>query len=199
MSERQQEREANREAYVEWILAQVEPLKSKAIALFGPAEPNWLFTGISFSPDGPHIYYPAGFDENLIEIQLLSSRLDTLDKDRALFQLAHEIVHTLAPGRKRRGAMISEAAATYFSIHGPDFPSPIYRALALENLKKSKNYWDAYQLASRLLIEDSHAFVKLRRVESCFSRMTPEMICSVLPFVSLQRATILCEVREEMR
>lgn len=165
-------------------------LLSKAEAWYGKRDTTWTFTEVTFSPKGPHLYYPPGKDK-LVEIQLMTGAVG----DQALYQLSHEIVHLLAPVRQPPATMLEEGLAVKFSLDAPIYSNRAYKIAALEDLKTTVNYGDAYNLVTELLASVPNAIKKLRSKEPNFFVMTPDFIIEALG-VNADLATHLTEKRD---
>jgi hypothetical protein len=97
----------------------------KAETQFGPRNMSFTLLGIEFY-DGPNrVTYP-NTDRNQIVIQLSKESESRGNHDQALFQLAHETVHVLAPVDVGTSTVLEEGLATYFSLTAPDFADPTY-------------------------------------------------------------------------
>jgi hypothetical protein len=93
---------------------------------FGPRNMSFTLLGIEFY-DGPNqVTYP-NTDRNQIVIQLSKESESRGNHDQALFQLAHETVHVLAPVDVGTSTVREEGLATYFSLTAPDFADPLVR------------------------------------------------------------------------
>jgi len=77
---------------------------------YGPRDSGYTLLGIEFGGDEPHIRYPTKCKQ--IAIRLTDAA--RLAPEQALFQLAHEAVHLLAPTGKD-ALVVEEGIATLFS------------------------------------------------------------------------------------
>jgi hypothetical protein len=121
--------------------------------------------------------------------------------DQALHQLAHEVIHLLAPHRSPPAVMLEEGLAVHFSVYAPTFISPTYRRDALEYLittPEARNYLDALCVYNELVAIEPNAIVVLRQKEPKFHAMDPSFIMSMIPRVREELAARLCE-RRQMR
>lgn len=150
-------------------------------ARYGPRDRSYTVLGIEFGPGNPQLWYPGNRDH--IVVQLDANALD--NRDLALFQLAHECVHLLAPTGSAIAPVLEEGLATVYSEDyvrretgrsvSPDVPSYAHAAL----------------LVRRLLQIDSTAIRKLRVLEPSFVRMTPTHIQAVVTGVDAALANDL--------
>jgi hypothetical protein len=168
-------------------------LLAEAERLYGPRDATYRFAGVRFDPEGPRIQFSPTCDEIWIE---LSPSTNTYP-DQALHQLAHEVIHLLAPHRSPPAVMLEEGLAVHFSVYAPTFISPTYRRDALEYLittPEARNYLDAHELVAI----EPNAIVVLRQKEPKFHAMDPSFIMSMIPRVREELAARLCE-RRQMR
>lgn len=77
-------------------------LMSEAEHRFGPRDTRWFFTGIEFADcPCPIIYYPGNRPLHVaIRLTLAAAN----DPNAAYFELAHEVVHLLAPTERMNGS-----------------------------------------------------------------------------------------------
>lgn len=182
---------------IPWLKEQVLILLPEAEKLFGPRDQTWTFHEITFVANGPNTYLWEPL--KTIDIQLSENSRNF--PNQALYQAAHEVVHLLSPTSRGNAPMLEEGAATYFSIEAPTFPSALYREQArayIQANEGAKNYRDALAVFNELLAIDGEAILKLRNVEPRFSKFTPELIQKLIPSVSDDLASRLCE-RRQMR
>lgn len=92
-------------------------LREIAEQMFGPARSDWRLGCVRFADFGPcTIYLP---DDRVIDVQL--SRRAENDFLQVLYQLAHEVCHTLHPSRDGNSliadatSVLNEGLATWFS------------------------------------------------------------------------------------
>jgi hypothetical protein len=105
----------------------------------GQRNMEWTILGIEFSGTIPHVWFP--YTEKLVSVMLTESA--ALDPNRALFQLAHEVVHLLEPSPLTPTTVFEEGLATMFSheictreqiaMHS-DIPSYLAAEAALKDL-----------------------------------------------------------------
>jgi hypothetical protein len=158
---------------------------------------DYQFLGIQFTQNGPNIWFTA--DYRGIYIQLSPSTLQF--PDQAVHQIAHEVIHLLAPDRKPPAIMLEEGLATHFSIYGPEFQDSNYPTHArgfFETEPQAKNFLAALRLYEQLTAIEPNAVINLRSAEKNFHSMTPELITTIVPDVSRDLAEQLCE-RRQMR
>ena len=141
---------------------------------FGERDKSWTILGIEFTDaEQPSIWYPFGYKAKNIIIQL--TRNTSRNELKALYQLAHEVFHTLSPNAEVKTNMLEEGLATYFSIKALQEMgfkiSPQYIA--------AKKYKKAYQLVAQLYKkhpETSQLIQSLRRQELKLSELSADDI-----------------------
>lgn len=141
----------------------------EAEQLFGERDKSWTILGCQYCRDliSPENWYP-GYPKRKDIVFNLSARAN-VDRDIALFQLSHEVVHALGPQVGRPANVLEEGVATWFSVY----------YLKKEKRKDvttwlSKRYRYAYHAVSKLLDKDPDAIKKLRKVQPCFKKMTSD-------------------------
>lgn len=102
----------------EVILSDIWGMADEIESFYGPMVQNWVLRFVVFAEESlPCIYYPDGFSQT-VGIRLVPPALS--DADYARFQMAHELVHCLAPagkgsdGRVIPANVIGEAVAVKF-------------------------------------------------------------------------------------
>ena len=97
-----------------WTLAsRLGDMLQLAQELFGPRDTSYTILGIEFVLDDPCIRYYS--DQRQIIIQL--DTLAASDASQACYQLAHEVIHLLAPTGFADGLNLEEGVACYFSSY----------------------------------------------------------------------------------
>lgn len=159
-------------------------LLSEAEQRYGPRDKEWTLLGIQFGGRVAALFYPGYPVRKHISVRLSESC--RADPARALFVLAHEVIHLLAPTGGSHALMIEEGLATNFSRDiGERFalgfseasPSYIYARDA------TKPFLDAYPDAIRMI----------RKREPSFTKWTPQMVREQCPGLSEEVALQLCE------
>lgn len=65
---------------------------------YGSRDRSWTYLGVEFSDDVPHVWFPGSYETppwKHIAITLSAEAFS--DRQRTVYQLAHECVHLLAP------------------------------------------------------------------------------------------------------
>jgi hypothetical protein len=155
------------------------------------------FLGVRLDPGGPHLRFELVGPG--VWIELSPSTLQY--PDQALHQIAHEVIHLLAPERNPPAIMLEEGLAVWFSVFGPEFMSADYRQLAIDHvygIDGSTNYRDALDLYKEALAVDPDVIVKLRTREPRLRLLKPDLIQEILPAIDPCLASRFCE-RRQMR
>jgi hypothetical protein len=156
----------------------------KAEALFGPRNTSFTLLGIEFHNGPNRVIYPNG---KQIIIQLTKEAHG--NHDRALFQLAHETVHVLAPVDVGTSTVLEEGLATYFSLTAPDFADPTYAQRSEATLTgKFRAYGDALNDVRALLRVDPTVIARIRKPNELFASITPSRLCEAAPHCSTEVA-----------
>lgn len=163
-----------------WTWASVlGQLLAEAEARFGPRDHRWTILGVEFSrtEGAPSIWYPGSRGQ--IAIQLTSDA--RRNAAQGIFQLAHEVVHLLAPIGRTGALVIEEGTATMFS-------RDVVPAVGLT----VASYAEAERQVRELEQVRPGAIKAARAIEPRFNAFTPELILSVAPEVPASLATSLC-------
>lgn len=174
-----------------WTLtSRLGELLDRAERAFGERDKSWTLLGVEFSTnDYPQTWYP-GVSEGRKDIIVQITDSSAQDQKRAIFQMAHEVIHLLSPdGKPNSSTVLEEGLATYFSIHvmlsmGYDI-SPSYIG--------SPAYEAAYWQVKRLIDNHDNAFatIKTLRTDSPFSQITPKQLLKRFKNLKEPQADIL--------
>jgi hypothetical protein len=145
-----------------WTLTtRLGQMLSRAESLYGPRDSSWTILGVEFAPNPPPmIWYPGNCKH--IAIRLAPNALNS--EAVALYQLAHECIHLLAPTGSNKANVLEEGVATAFAedfVSAPQFTREV-------------SYIRAAAVVRELLVSEPDAIPRLRRVEPYFYRMTPQ-------------------------
>jgi len=141
----------------------------EAETLLGPRDRAWTILGAEIRVDAngvPQNWFPGHPVRKDIILQVVPPA--NSNRVEAVFQLAHEVVHTLSPAPGRRATVLEEGVASWFAS---------YYAKKAKNADIHSNlpsYRRAHMLVAKLLARDHRAILKLRSVEPEFSRITAE-------------------------
>ena len=177
-----------------WTLStRMGELLLKAEQKFGSRDKTWTLLGTEFRAKGsPQVWYPySGKNARFITIQL--TREAAINKKKALFQLAHEVIHTLSPaGPGQKSSVLEEGIATYFSIHAlTDIGIRITPSYINSNAYKK-----AYVLVARLYEKhpDTEQRIKKLRLQGyTFSNIPYAVLMQYFPHIDSTHARLLTE------
>lgn len=145
----------------------VEKILQDATDLLGNPINEWEFIGIEFNDGSPHLrYYPL---EAKVAISLSFRARE--DERQYLFQLTHELCHLFYPKKEypslneHETLVINEGISTYFSIKTTGSIFNIEEHLKNDLRNHSNDYYKAFELVEQLLLIDSNAIKKLRKIQ----------------------------------
>lgn len=147
-------------------------LRRLAEGLFGPARDDWALGGVYFADGKPCIVYLP--EERVIEIQL--SRRAEGDQLQMVYQLAHEVCHTLHPSidgeslTRAPTLVINEGISTWFSCFVCD---KFGWGEAVRESTLATPYAKPMRLVEQLLGIDPQAVTKLRAFKPWLDRLAP--------------------------
>jgi hypothetical protein len=176
-----------------WTLARVAgDMLRLAEAQYGPRDCRYTFLGVEFSDDGPQQCFPG--NRGHVVIQLTTGCL--LEPDWACYQLAHEVIHLLAPTGRRTEMVLEEGLATHFQTWYMQneyaklgWPQPRYPIQC-----DTPSYLNAEKLVSQLLKAASPgAIANLRQRQPTISAITAQLIQATFPAVQTDLAEALTE------
>lgn len=139
-----------------------------AEARYGERDKSYTLLGVEFtSLNNPQTWYPGNCKN--IAIQITMNCID--DINRAVFQVAHEVIHCLCPTGGQNANILEEGLANLFSIdyckengHGDNWTS------------NKQEYTDATELVRQLLKIDNDIIKKLRSAQPTISLIDKELI-----------------------
>lgn len=139
------------------ILEDIKVMSSQIESLYGPGRDDWIVRFVVFADEeAPCIFYPDGFAKT-VGVRLVDRALDNIDY--AKFQLAHELVHCLAPSGGVHGNVAEEGMAAFYQT--------LYSCQYLGNrvVVGDKRYKSALNALLRLLSKHGNVLIKLREIE----------------------------------
>ncbi len=157
-------------------------LLSEAETRYGQRDLTWTPLGIEFIGDNPQIWYPGGGRNISICLSASASR----DFHHAAFQLAHEVIHLLAPAGSKKALVIEEGLATLFSDEMAAFCGSTYRT-------SDQNYLRSAAATRKLLAINSNSIRELRNHRTYFNDFDAEFLRSVIPGLGADLAAELCQ------
>lgn len=143
---------------------------SHAEAQFGQRDLTYTVLGVEFGGPNPKIWYPG--DCKHVSVMLSASCLN--DIDRAIFQLAHEVVHLLSPTGQSDANVLEEGLATHFQHYYSKL-----RGIAYTN--DDQKYLAAERDVQTLLALKHDAIKLVRQTQPCISKITDQQLLAVCP------------------
>jgi hypothetical protein len=131
----------------EWTLtSRLGQALGLAEAKYGPRDPSWTILGLEFyDQNHPQLWFPDPGRKQMI-IQL--SKNSAKNQERALFEMAHEVVHVLAPRiGPDTASVFEEGLAVHFSL---EYLKTAGIHTNPENFLKDEKYKKAYDLVKQL-------------------------------------------------
>ena len=100
-----------------WTLATyTSAILAEIARRYGPRDSNWLLCGVEFHNGVPQVWYPDSNEKSSSGYIVIMLSAETFsDLKQAVYQLAHECVHTLTTVIGKRAPVIEEGLATAFS------------------------------------------------------------------------------------
>lgn len=156
------------------ITTQLGRILQVAEEKYGKRDKSFTILGVELNNlDYPQTWFP-GNREN-IAIQITMDCVD--DLNRAVYQVAHEIIHCLAPKIGLKATYLEEGLATHFSIEYARNNG--YGLWSTDNPK----YDTAMKLLEQLLILEPDIIIKLRQIQPILSLITKENIIEINPTI----------------
>lgn len=142
---------------------------SEIEALYGARDASWTLLGVEFNEGVPHVFFPSYPTRRQIIIRLGEKAFPSAPF--AIYQLAHECVHLLAPVVGGVAPVLEEGLATMFSEDKVKALYPLPHETIHTN---SSKYIDAAFKVRQLLQLEPDAIRLLRAVEPDFYKMTEQ-------------------------
>ena len=150
---------------------------------YGQRDLSYTLLGIEFGVGGPMIWYPG--NRKYVSIML---SLDAAEQpNRALWQLAHECVHLLAPSGGSHAPVVEEGLAFLFAKE-----ASMEWGYGFEH-DDSVKYIEAAETTRTWTEVFPQGIVQTRLLEPCFTKWTPEIICRACVGVASDLAVALCK------
>jgi len=140
---------------------------SEIETLYGARDTTWTLLGFEFNEGRPNIRFSGYPARRQIIIRLGEKAFKSAP--HAIYQLAHECIHLLAPVVDGDAPVLEEGLATMYS---EDKVKALYPSPQDSICTSMQNYIDAAARVRELLQLEPNAIRKLRAVEPDFYRMT---------------------------
>jgi len=137
---------------------------------YGSRDRSWTYVGFEFRDGVPHVWFPGGYDSPPRKHIAISLSAETFsDRQRTVYQLAHECVHLLAPVVGGGAPVIEEGLATVFS---EDMIEEWCGNTNKQAYTTTQKYIEAAAHVRKLLALEPDAIPRLRAIEPAFNQMT---------------------------
>lgn len=139
---------------------------------YGSRDRSWTYVGIEFHAGQPQVWFPGGYEtppRKHIAICLGAGAFS--NRERTVYQLAHECVHLLAPVVGGGAPVIEEGLATAFS---EDMIEKWCGNTRKQAYTSDQKYADAAARVRELLALAPDAIPRLRATEPAFHQMTAD-------------------------
>lgn len=156
-----------KDGYTWTMTSRLGHMLADAERMFGERDRRWTILGVEMCMDEnqpPQNWYPGYPARTNIVIQIVPAQ----DERFACYQLAHEVVHALAPQVGTSANVLEEGVAVWFARRY------VKNNFDLNVDAGRSSYDDACKLVDRMLSHDEQAIRKLRSVEPVFKRMTDQ-------------------------
>ena len=155
-----------------WLLVEAEKH-------FGHRDKRWTFIGIEFCGSKPMVWFPG--DADFVAIRLSEGMRGF--PTNAIFELAHEVVHLLSPGKN--STVLEEGIATLFQYEVAaqcHIPAPS---------TLDPRYARAKALVEPLMHENPHGIRDIRKTTPEFYRIDAAALRSAFPSLDDDTAELL--------
>ena len=158
----------------EWTLSsRLGQALALAESKYGERDLSWTILGLEFyQKNHPQTWFP-GVGEGRKQILIQLSKNSANDEKRALFEMAHEVIHCLSPRvGPDTASVLEEGLAVYFSFEYLQTAGFIIKP---DEYLKDKKYKKAYDHVKKLYASNPHAddAIKIARKKAgSFSKIT---------------------------
>jgi hypothetical protein len=173
-----------------WTLVTIlGALLGEAEVSFGPRVKDWTILGIEFGPDigtmtSPQIWYPGSSSNVAVRLSMNAAA----NPATAIFELAHETIHLLAPAGRAPAIRLEEGLATNFSRQIADR----HGWVDLAERSISPDYRASEEDVRDFLHKHPAEIQRLRLMEPVFDKWTPEFLLRNVDEISTDTAIKLC-------
>jgi|ERR1051325_8560065 hypothetical protein len=168
-----------------WTLAsRLGDMLFHAEAMFGSRDKSHTVLGVEFvKGDIPRIWYPKNCGN--VVVQLTEHAMT--DNNRACYQLAHEVIHLLAPTGRAVANVFEEGLATWFAswYMATQMGQPMWKP-------NIPSYQAAMEAVRGLLETSPDAVKKLRATQPAISLLQPDDLRSAFTSLNQDDAERLC-------
>ncbi len=163
--------------------------------MFGPCDDKFIFRTIGQSTDGdPMTYFPNRFrleGNCVVDIHISKYTWENCCYDQGTWQVAHECVHLLDPGKGGTANKLEEGLATWFQ-NEPRFHDDLVKNYIRREPTKSENYKQARKLVQACMPDLINAVNEIRSEGIRISKITNDKLAFHLPKIDRQIINQLC-------
>jgi hypothetical protein len=152
---------------------------------YGERDKSWTILGIEICGSNPHVWFPK-VDQGARFVSVMLSETARMNIRQAVFQLAHEVIHLLAPIGRRGAPIIEEGLATA-NCRAESIKRQLYTT------PQGQDYLRAESLLEEFLSLHPDGIRQLRAIVPSFKEFTPDLICSTCEGTPAALATELCK------
>ena len=181
-------------SYVSDLKAHVTRYLAILESIFGPRDPRFVFNTIRMSDESPSTHFPGGFHfrgDCRVDIFITRWPWEHCSPDQGPWQIAHECVHLLDPGKFGSTNVLEEGLATWFQ-NEPSYQDELVRCYIAKNEKPLPAYADAEKLVRSSLPGILNAVKALRAVGVRIRDIKADMLASLLPSTETETLERLC-------
>ena len=164
-------------------------------SLFGPCDRRFVFGTIGKSEDdSPCTYFPSRFHTNggcVVDIHIGQSAWEILNPEQSAWQLAHECVHLIDPGKCGSANVLEEGLATWFQDE-LQFHNGMVKKYIVSNNRHTEPYCTAKRLVAPCMPELGRAVKKIRESGTRIRDISVTDLDPWLPAVDRETKEYLC-------
>ena len=150
--------------------------------IFGPRDPAYTILGVEFEANGPQIWYPGNRRHVIVQLSLSAAA----DMSQACYQMAHEVVHLLAPSGGANSNNLEEGIACHFSAYY------MKEVLKQPNWQPTlPSYKRALEQVAPLVDADINCIRRLRKIQPSLSKMNRQELSQEFPNLSAAQLDFL--------
>lgn len=151
-------------------------------ARYGRRDRTYTLLGIQFGSETPQLWYPGGHGNIIVMLSLSVASYP----NGAIFELAHEAVHLLAPSGSRQVLVVEEGLAARFSVEQTHKYGGTPGIITARYAEAAELVGQAEKIAPDFVY-------KVRAHVPAFTAWTPEILQAIVPTIPPNLAVRLTE------
>ena len=165
--------------------------------MFGPRDQRFVFGSIKKSIDEgdiPYTYFPNGFHFNggcVVDVHISGCPWQKCYRNQGTWQLAHESVHLLDPGKRGTATFLEEGLATWFQDE-PKYHIDVVKKYIEQGQPHTRYYEEAKELVWRCIPQLTSAVKEVRSSGMRIRDITADVLAPCLRNVDRATITRLC-------